>query len=277
MTKGDEMINLVGLGNTGSKIVTNLSEYSQYNVITIDSGKEIKEQKTPEDYEKKCPSFKKLFKPLKGETYLFLSASGNISGAALRILEQLKGAETNVVCIHSDPITLSPMGSLQQNLVSNVLQEYARSGLLRNLYLIDNSKIEDMMGEIELDKYWQKINEVISYIFHTVMCLRHTKPMLESAQQDEGIANIRTFAIMDEKENIKKCYDLAHITAETYLYSYSKERDGKNKNFLKDIKTKMAQQEGNTLRAFKIFENPTEDKTTYIEVCTHILQYVENN
>lgn len=271
------MINLIGLGNTGSKIVNKLSQYPQYKTLTIDSGKEIKEQKTPEEYENKCPSFKKLFKSLKGETFLFLSASGNISGAALRILEQLKELETNVVCIHSDPVTLSTMGNLQQNLVSNVLQEYARSGLLKNLYMIDNSKIEDMMGEIELDQYWEKINDVISYIFHTVMCLRHTKPMLESAHQEQGIANIRTFAIMDEKEEIKACYSIRHATAETYLYSYSKERDGKNKNFLKNIKAKLANQEGNVSRAFKIFENSTDDKTTYIEICTHILQYVEIN
>ena len=269
------MITLIGLGNTGCKLVTALSQYEQYKTITIDSGKEIKEYKTPEEYENKCPSFKKLFKGVTGEIFVFLSASGNISGASLRILEQLKGNKINVVCIHSDPITLSSVGILQQNLVSNVLQEYTRSGLLENLYLIDNSKIEEIMDDIPLDQYWDKINEVICYVFHTIMCLKRTKPMLESSQKEEGISNIRTFALMDDKGSISKFYNLQHVKNESYFYSYSKERDGKNKNFLKDIKTKMSDNEGGTNKTFKIFENYTRDKTTYIEISTHILQYVK--
>jgi 6-phosphogluconate dehydrogenase (decarboxylating) len=53
------MISLVGLGNTGIKIVEKLSVHNQYKVVTIDSGQEIKEYNSPEEYEAKCPSFKK--------------------------------------------------------------------------------------------------------------------------------------------------------------------------------------------------------------------------
>lgn len=269
------MITLIGLGSTGSKLVNILSQYEQYKTITIDSGKEIKEYKTPEEYEEKCPSFKKLFKGVKGEIFFFLSAPGNISGACLRILEQLKGNKTNVVCVHSDPVTLSSVGSLQQNLVSNVLQEYARSGLVNNLYLLDNAKIEEIIDDMPLDQYWDKINEVICYVFHTIMCLKHTKPMLESSQREEGISNIKTFGIMNEKGDINTFYNLQHTRSECYYYSYSKEIDGKNKNFLKDVKTRMADSQGDVVRSFKIFENSTSDRSIYIDISTHILQYVK--
>jgi len=269
------MINLIGLGNTGSKIVNNLSQYSQYNTLTIDSGKDIKEQKTAEDYEKKCPSFKKLFKSIKGETYLFLSASGNISGASLRILEQLKGVETNVVCIHSDPVTLSSVGALQQNVVSNVLQEYARSGLIKKIYLIDNSKIEDLLENVSLDKYWEKINETICYVFHTMMCFKHTKPMMESGISDEGIANIATFGMLDSNKEKKLFYNLKHPTTQCFFYSYSKEKDQNNKNYLKNIKIRMMEEDGVSSKLFKIYETSGPDLTTYIECSTHILQYTK--
>ncbi len=269
------MINLIGLGNTGTKIVEKLSEYKQYKIITIDSGNGMKEQKTPEEYEKKCPSFKTKFKNLKGEVFLFLSASGNISGSALRILEQLKGNKTNVVCIHSDPITLSPVGTLQQNLVSNVMQEYSRSGLINKVYLIDNSKIEELLEEVPLDQYWEKINEVISYVFHTMMCFKHTKPMMESGESEEGIAKIATFGLLDINKNKKLFYDLKHITSQCYYYSYSKEREGKNKNFLKEVKTRMVEEEGVSSKSFKIYDTSGQDSTTYIECITHILQYTK--
>lgn len=269
------MINLIGLGNTGTKIVEKLSQYKQYKILTIDSDNGMKEQNTPEDYEKKCPSFKAKFKNLNGEVFLFLSASGNISGSALRILEQLKGNKTNVVCIHSDPITLSPVGNLQQNLVSNVMQEYSRSGLINKVYLVDNSKIEELLEEVPLDQYWDKINEVISYVFHTMMCFKHTKPMMESGESKEGIAKIATFGVLDSQNNKKLFYELKHITSQCYYYSYSKEREGKNKNFLKQVKARLVEEEGISAKSFKIYENYSQDSTTYIESSTHIVQYTK--
>lgn len=269
------MTSLIGLGATGGKIVEKLSEYPQYKKILIDEDKGIKKQKTPEDYEKKCPSFKTKFKNLHDDVYVFLSASGKISGAVLKILEQIKGKNINVVCIHSDPITLSSMGTLQQNLVSNVLQEYTRSGLINKVYLIDNSKIEDLLEDIPLELYWDKINETIAYVFHTMMCLKHTKPMIESGNTEEGIANIATFGLLDKEGNKKLFFNLKHQTSQCYYYSYSKEKEGKNKNFLKQVKTRIAEEDGISAKSFKIFETNGQDSTTYIESSTHILQYTK--
>lgn len=268
------MITLVGLGNTGVKIIDKLSDYKEYNTIPIDVGAGFKEYKTPEEYEDKCPSFKKIFKSINGEVFLFVSASGIISGAILRILEQLKGNILNVVCIHSDPATLSRMGTLQQKVVSSVLQEYTRSGLIENLYLLDNSKIEDLLDDIPLDQYWEKINEVISYFFHTFMCFRHMKPIFESKNQEKGIANIKTFGLVGADGTKKMLYDLQHVTVESYNFSYSKEKEKDNKNYLKEIKSKMTQEE-NMLKTFKIFESNGQDFNTYIEVSTHIVQYLK--
>lgn len=266
------MISLIGLGGTGVKIVKKLSEYEQYKTIEIDIGKGIKEQKTPEDYETNCPSFKTKFKNLGEEVFLFLSASGKISGASLRILEQLKGNKINVVCIHSDPITLSRMGSLQQNVVSGVLQEYARSGLIDNLYLIDNAKIEEMLEDVALDEYWDKINEIISYIFHTMMYFKNTKPVLQSAEEGTNIAKIKTFGLVDQNNNKKLLFDLKHITSETYFYSFSKQEKSKNKNLLKEVKEKMQDKNGEVHRSFKIYETMGNDKTIYMGAETHITQ-----
>jgi len=269
------MISLIGLGGTGGRIVEKLSIYSQYKTLLIDEGSGIKPQKTPEEYEKNCPSFKAKFKNLNNDVFLFLSASGKISGAVLKILEQIKGKNINVVCVHSDIITLSSVGTLQQNLVSNVLQEYTRSGLINKIYLIDNSKIEDLLEDIPLDLYWDKINETIAYVFHTMMCLKHTKPMVESGNIEEGISNIATFGLLDKDGNKKLFFNLKHVTSQCYHYSYSKEREGKNKNFLKQVKTRMAEEEGISSKSFKIYENDGQDSTTYIECTTHILQYIK--
>lgn len=265
------MITLIGLGNSASKIVENLKENEQYKIITIDSGKEIKEYSSPEEYEKNCPSFKKLFKGVTNEVYLFLSASGKISGSSLRILEQLKGKKLNVVCFCGDSITLSAMGILQQNLVTGVLQEYARSGLLESLILIDSSKIEDLLGDVSLDKYYDKMNDTISYLFHTFMYFDNAKPVFELGTIEKSLNNIKTWSIIDNNGQQKKLFDLKNETNELFYFSYNKEKN-KNKNFLKDVKRFIQTQKEEKKIGAKIFETTSEDTNTYSVMSTHIVQ-----
>jgi hypothetical protein len=263
------MITLVGLGSTGTKIVQKLSVHSQYKTVTIDSGKEIKEYNSPEEYEKKCPSFKKLFKQVTEEVYLFLSASGNISGACLRILEQLKGKNINVVCISSDPVSLSSVGNLQQNLVSGVLQEYARSGLIQNLYLIDNAKIEDMIEDVSLEDYWDQINETICYVFHTYMYFCNTKPVMSLGHLEQELANIHTFCILKNNEDKKNFYDIKYVTNELYFFSYNKKTD---KNLLKKVKNFIQENSKNKKIGAYIYETNEENLVTYARISTQITQ-----
>ena len=263
------MITLIGLGNTGSKVVQKLSDYEQYNVLTIDSGKEIKECKSPEEYEKKCPSLKKMFKGIDEDVFLFLSASGNISGASLRILEQLKGKKINVVCISSDSVTLSTVGNLQQNLVSGVLQEYARSGLIDNLYLFDNSKIEEMLTDVSLEDYWDQINNTISYIFHTFMYFDNTDPLMKFGHLEKDLANIHTFCVINGEANANALYDLKYITNEKYYFSYN---DKKDKDFLKKVK-KFAQERSETKKVGTLIYKTDDAVTvTYAKFSTHVPQ-----
>lgn len=263
------MITLIGLGNTGTKIVEKLSVHKQYTTIQIDSKDGFKNCKTPEDYESKCPSFKKKFKDVDEDVYLFLSASGNISGACLRILEQLKGKKINVVCISSDSVTLSAVGNLQQNLVNGVLQEYARSGLIDNLYLVDNSKIEEILTDVSLEDYWNQINNTISYIFHTFMYFDNTEPLMKFGHLDNSLANIHTFCVIKGEASANALYDLKYVTNEKYYFSYN---DKKDKNFLKKVK-KFAQERSETKKVGTlIYKTSEEQAITYAKFSTHIPQ-----
>lgn len=261
------MATAIGIGNSCSKIVEKLKRYKQYNIITLDSGKEVKEYKNPEEYEKNCPSFKKIFKNLDEDVFVFVSASGKISGLTLRVLEQLKGKNINVICISSDPITLSDMGNLQQNLVNGVLQEYARSGLISDLYLVNNKNIEELLQDVPLDEYWDQINETISYIFHTFLYFENTKPIMSFGNLEKNVSNIHTYCLLDRNDNKKMFYDLKYWTNEKYYFSYNKEKD---KNFISKVKTFAKNQPEDKKIGCMIYETLEREPVTYARISTKI-------
>jgi len=263
-------MHIIGIGNTGCSLAKELSKYPQYQITEIDQGINVELQRTPEKYEENCPSFKKLFSSIKQDVWIILSASGMISGLSLRVLEQLKGKSLNVLCVLSDPSLLSSMGRLQQNLVRGVMQEYARSGLLEQLILVDNVKVEELLGEVAIDEYWTKLNEIITYAFHSLMCFRHTKPILEVKEEKPDIARISTIGLYDEQKNKKLFYDLKYIKCERYHYSFSKEDIKKNGKILPSIKRDLLS-EDEIARTFAIYESEISDKYAYVESSTHII------
>lgn len=264
------MTRLVGIGNTGCNVVDKLSQYPQYNIVKIDEGINVKKQSTPEEYEKNCPSLKKIFGKKKQDSYVFISASGTISGLLLRVLEQLQGNNLYVVCLVSDPGLLSPVGRLQQNLVQGVLKEYARSGLLEKLILIDNSKIENLLGDVSLDEYYEKINEIICYCFHNILCLKNSQPVFQTKEQEDDISKITTIGLLDAEKNKNMFYDLKFVTQEKYFYSFSKKDMKNDKTILQKIKQDLSVEE-NITKTFAVYESNKTEDFAFIETKTHIV------
>jgi hypothetical protein len=266
------MISVIGIGNTGCNIAKKLQQYPQYETIEVDEGINVKKQRTPEDYEKNCPNFRKLFANINEDVFIVLSASGNISGITLRLLESLKDKNLNVICLLTDGSLLSNIGKLQQKIVSNVLQEYARSGLLEKLYLIHNSNLETLLDDVPLDQYYDKLNEVLTYTLHSIMCVKNTKPLFETKEEISEIDRIYTIGLYDMKDGKKSFFDLNHVTKERYYFSFSKEDIKKDGKLLQNIKNKILKDENNITKTFAIYESKQTDQYGFIESSTHIVQ-----
>lgn len=266
------MINLVGIGNTGCNVVTKLGQNPQYKVVEIDVDKGVKKQSSPEAYEKNCPPLKKLLSDIQGDTYVFLSASGNISGLSLKVLEKLKNNNLYVVCFLSDESLISDISKKQQRIVANVLQEYARSGLLEKVYLVDNSNLELLLEDVPLDQYYEKLNEIFCYTFHSIMYFQNSKPLFEAKENNSEIDRISTFALYDGEQK-KMFYNLKYTTKERYYYSFSKEDIKKDGKILQNIKTSLLKGgEGETAKTFAIYETQHTDRYAFVELTTHITQ-----
>ena len=115
---------VIGIGQAGCNIVSCFSK--GHKKILFDISKFPSTLKTVEDFESRCPSFKKELSFRQKECWVFVSGAGKVAGATLRILEKIKTKKINVVYICTDPDMSTPIQLKRNKVVFNVLQQYAR-------------------------------------------------------------------------------------------------------------------------------------------------------
>jgi len=225
-------MNVIGLGQAGCNIADMLSAYPQYKTYKIDVGIEgtrcydVKRQKGPEEYEKNVPSMKTFFRGIKGETLFVIGGSGHISAMCLRVMEQIKDkCEISVLYIRPELSLLSKTKSLHERATFNVLQEFARSGLLKVLYLASNINLENILGNVPIIGYNNKINELLVSTIHMINVFKNSEPVMGKIEEPSEICRIATFGISEIEEGEEKFFfSLDNTTERCYIYGINEER-----------------------------------------------------
>ena len=100
----------------------------------------IKKRHSHEEYDAHFPNLKRKLKFADEEIYVVVAGNGKISGGILRLLEQLKNNKLTILYIQPDLSLASEVQRIQEKIVRNVLQEYARSGpIVESIWLVDNA------------------------------------------------------------------------------------------------------------------------------------------
>jgi hypothetical protein len=241
-------MNVVGLGKAGCAIAGAFSKFPQYEIYKFDHGIEgdncfeIPKCKSHVEYEKKCPNFKKDLQKITEDVIFVLCGAGDITGCALRLLEQFSGVSVTVLYIEPDLSMLSETEALQERIVKNILQEYARSGAIERIYLVSNSKVDKCIGDVPIISYYETINQAIANTLHMVNVFKYSEPILGTFTQPHEIARISTLGILDVEENEEKWfYDLQIPRDVVYYYGINEDdlrSDGtlfkKIKNYVKE-------------------------------------------
>ena len=154
------MDTIIGLGKAGCAIADKFSQYPQYLTYKIDVGLEASPTTHPftefqkiEDYEEKCPSFNKFFKDVRGEVLVVIAGGGRLSAASLSVLKYLKNCEINILFIKPDETFLGREARNLLRMGMGVFQEYARSGVFKRLFLIDNNLVEKTLSHVSIKKF----------------------------------------------------------------------------------------------------------------------------
>jgi len=240
------MQTIIGLGQAGCNIAETFKQYPQYNIYTIDTdiiksdtAYALERQESPESYEENFPDLKKTFlKEITGEVLLATSC-GYISGASLNLLSQIKNnCNISVLYIKPDDALLSGTKALQENLIFNVFQEYARSNVFERLYVIDNPVLASIIGDIPIKEYYNRLNEVIVSTMHMINVFDHSKPIMCTFSPLINTAKIATFGLVEyESGEEKMFFDLKIPREKRYYYAIPEkilESDGTLMNKIKD-------------------------------------------
>jgi len=290
------METIIGLGEAGCNIADKFANYDQYKIYKIDVGlKGLEEtgfgdfvqagiysmpkQASPEDYEEYCPDMKYFFKDTRGEVLFIIGGSGNISGSALRILSHLKHCDINILYIQPDVELLPETKKLQERTTYYILQEYARSAVFKNIFLVSNPTVEEHLGNVPLVGYFDKINEVIVSTLHMINVYNHIKSVTNTFYDPYETARISTFGLVNiDDGTIKPFFPLDNLREMRYYYAINKknlETDGELfKKIKQQVKTKS--QEG-IKSSYGVYSTAYEKDYCYTVCYTSTVQRRESD
>ena len=218
------MDTVVGLGSAGCNIADAFAQYPQYEIYKIDVGLTgegcfaFPDVSNHEECEAKCPPMEDFFKDVSGEVLFVVGGSGTISGASLQILHHLRHCRINVLYIQPDPDLLSETRRLQERLVFGILQEYARSAVFEKIYLISNLQLEEILGEVPVTNYYNRLNELIVSTVHMLNIFQNVPPVVSTFSQVLESARIATFGVFDVDSGKEKYFFPLDIVREKRYY-----------------------------------------------------------
>jgi len=248
---------IVGVGGVGCNIAAMFEQYNHYKVLKIDHTRPdivldldlgIKPQ--PEEYENSIPDTKKLLSGMSGRALFVVCGASLVSGAILRIMERfhLKGIKISVLYVKPETEILSKIKVLQERVVFNVLQQYARSGLLEMMYLVKNEDLDPLIEDASILNYHTNINKLIVSNFHMINVYSHITPVTSTFSKPHETLRICTFGILNvETGEEKEFFPLDEPREKRYYYAIAKKRLSTEKELHRKIMNQVKEKVGEDL------------------------------
>jgi hypothetical protein len=264
-------MNIIGVGRAGCKISDYLSTYPTYKTYQVDTEddnyRNFIQAQPYDDHEAYENNYTVLkFGKMEGDITVILTGAGRISGMILRMLEQISdGATVDILYIKPRVSEMSSIQMTRHKICSQVLQQYARSKMIKSITMVDNEKVEAIVPNIDIDNYWQPINRLIGDTFHMTNVLQNTEALLKSNNQVPSTAKIRTLSVVDFEEKKEEVfYDLEFPRAKNFYLALSEEYVRDNKDLLTEVRTYVAEQQTEKCDcAYAIYKTDYEQNYVY--------------
>ena len=279
------MKNILALGSAACNIVDSLEKYDIYNVYKIQNkgtksktGYIIPELNSAEDYENLEVSSKiKFLDDIKEEVTFFVCGASTSAAMSLRVLEELhkRGLKIKVVCFQPEIDFLSEEQTLQERVVTGILQQYARSGLFEDITLVSNKVLEDFVGSINVLDYYKQINDVFCDSYHMIEVFKNTKPVMSTFSRIRESCRIKTIGISTTSCEDKLFFPFNQEVEVLYYFGINEEKLKTQGNFFRELTTSVkARMTEETKAYFGIYPTDYESDYIYVEYFSPKIQQI---
>ena len=270
------MDKVVGLGRFGCLIAEQLTSYPEYRVYKIDSditergSLSIGKHADMEEYEN-CIDDQEITVYLRsiktGDEVLIITEGGEpISGSLLRILATIKDAKVSVLYVCPDREISSEIQKRDDKICFNVLQQYARSGAIQTVYLMNKSSIEALVGEVPIQEYEKSMSYFVSYILAMVNYFNHTNSVVSNKLSVRNSCRIATFGVcsLDNNAPVSLLFPLQKISDVHFYYGLPEQTIEADGTIMKKIKQQVTdyKTDDNMSVGFSVYPLTLEDPFT---------------
>jgi hypothetical protein len=265
---------IIGLGQAGCSIAKLFKQHKQYHVELLDEDSGIKKQKTVEGYD--SIAYKPRKKAIKSasEGILFVCGSGKIAGATLRVLEGISHVKMTVIYLIPDVEYLSDTERRRHKVHFNVLQQYARSGMISEFMIVDNKTLVDLVGTGTVYNYYEKVNHYIYSSVHTLNYCQNTKPEFGKIHSPKEHSRITTvgWGLVDDKDE-KLFFLLDNITETRYIISINQDELNNDVQVLPNVQGIVRENKKlDRESSFALWSTKEEKSYYYVKHYTHYIQ-----
>jgi len=247
---------VIGVGEFGCALAEELTAYPEYRVYKINSETTergslgIGSYSDMQEYESNIDEDEVavyLRSVRDGDEVLVVVEGGDpITGSLLRILNTISEAKISVLYVCPDRNICSEIQKRDDKICFNVIQEYARSGVLDRVYLVNKSSVEALVGDVSIQEYEKSISYFISYVVAMVNYFNHSDAIVLNKMSIKNSCRVATFGVcsLDNKTPVNLLFPLKKISDVHFYYGLPSdviEGDGtlmkKIKQQVRDYKT----------------------------------------
>ena len=282
-------MNLIALGKTAIGIARGFANYPQYDIYTISCSQQVPidlanhyslpKYDSPEQYEESYPAaeLEEFLSSVRGETIFIVSGFDLESATSLRMLQYVtQRSEVKVMYVQPDMTTAAQVCKLMDNIVRGVLQQYARSGAFKQLFIISIPVVRTLLGDVPIMQYESKAAELVASTVHMINVFDHTDPVYTDNFKVCEAVRIFTMGISNlDTDEEKLFYPLDNIRERVYYYSIKKESIEKDGTLMSKIVKKTRDnlsEEQNNKAGFSIYASEYDEDYVYLIAGTSAVQ-----
>jgi hypothetical protein len=260
---------VLGLGKLGCAIAEEFTAYPEYRVYKIDADTNeraslsIGKYSNMQEYEKNLQKdeVEIYLRSIKeGDEVLFVVEGGDpISGASLSILETIRFAKISVMYVVPDRELCSLVQKRDDRICFYVMQEYARSGLFDNLFLLEKASVENLIGDVSIQEHEKQMAYFIAYVFAMLNFFKHTASVLSGEISRNDISRLSTLGICSLEDDTSMLFPLEGIKDTMFFYGIPERDLDEDQSLMRKIKSHVKDRNPGESAGFSIYST-TLDK-----------------